>query len=158
MKKHGFTLIEMLIVIAIIGVLAAVIITSANSARQKSRTAQSLNDLAQINLALQGYQSEHGRYPSSGGNWDGLYSNYGESSTNWIAGLTPLYLITLPRSPNNSTDGTNNYIYNSDGRNYKLIWHYAEDCPSVKAKHPNLIDPARDCYAYGYWSPGAASW
>ncbi len=158
MKKHGFTLIEMLIVIAIIGVLAAVILTSANSARQKSRIAQALTDLAQINLALQGYQAENGRYPTSGGNWDGLYSSYGESSANWIAGLTPLYMVTLPRSPNNTTDGTKNYIYHSDGRNYKLIWHGAEDCPSVKAKHPNLIDPVRDCYAYGYWSPGAASW
>lgn len=161
MKKHGFTLIEMLIVIAIIGTLATIIIVSANAARQKSRTAQAQTDLAQIHLALEAYQSEHGKYPVSTGGigvWDGLYSSYGDSSANWIPGITPLYMITLPRSPNNSTDGTNNYIYNSDGRNYKLIWHVPEECAKVKVSHPELIDPARDCWAYGYWTAGARNW
>ncbi len=159
--RQGFTLIEMLIVIAIIGLLSGIIIASANSARQKSRIAQAQTDLAQIHLALEAYQSEYGRYPiSTGGSgvWDGLYSSYGDSSPNWIAGLTPTYMLALPRSPNNSTDGSTNYIYHSDGKNYKLIWHGPEACAKVKVSHPQLIDPARDCWAYGYWTAGARNW
>lgn len=161
-KNRGFTLIEMLIVIAIVAVLTTIVIVSANSARKKARTAQSLNDLGMLQLALANYQGDNnGRYPSSQGGagpWDGLYTSFGDSSTTWIAGLSPKYIRVLPRSPYNTTDGGLNYIYNSDGVNYKLIWHGPEDCVGVKKTHPELIDPMRDCYAYGYWTPNAATW
>ena len=40
----------------------------------------------------------------------------------------------------------------------KLISHGPEDCATVKSKYPSLIDPARDCWAFGYWTPGAVNW
>lgn len=165
-KQRGFTLIEMLIVIAVIGTLASIVVVSGNAARKKARIAQTLVDLGQVKLALEAYQSEYGKYPVSTGGigvWDGLYSSYGDSSPNWIAGLTPTYMITLPRVPDNNTSGNQSYIYNSDGRNYKLIRHvptppYEGECEAVYKMHPEMRDPARICWAYGYWTPGAVSW
>ena len=56
LKKHGqrgFTLIELLVVIAIIGLLSSVVLSSLNSARQKSRDARRLSDIQQLQTALE---------------------------------------------------------------------------------------------------------
>jgi hypothetical protein len=56
------------------------------------------------------------------------------------------------------TDNTQQYIYNSNGADYKLISNYPEDCDSVKRMNPALIDPTRNCWVYGFWTKGAISW
>ncbi len=160
-QSRAFTLIELLVVIAIIGLLSSVVFASLNSARKKARITRSIQDLKELQKALEMYYADHGSYPSSrggAGNWDGLYSCWGDSTPNWIPGLAPTYIARLPRSPNNSTACNKNYIYNSNGQDYKLIWHEPEDCGWVKAHYPSLIDPRRDCWAYGVWTPGARNW
>lgn len=52
-EQRGFTLIELLVVIAIIGLLSSVVLSSLNSARQKSRDARRLSDLKQLQTALE---------------------------------------------------------------------------------------------------------
>jgi prepilin-type N-terminal cleavage/methylation domain-containing protein len=59
MKHRGFTLIEMLIVLAVIGVLAGVGIPLARSAIGKSREATCLNQLRTLGVALEGYLQDH---------------------------------------------------------------------------------------------------
>ncbi len=157
-SKEGFTLIELLVVIAIIGILSSVVLASLNSARTKSRTARRIADLRQLQLALELYYDSNNSYPNSGGNWDGLYTCWGDSGPNWIAGLAPTYIPVLPRDPRNHTACGEQYIYNSNGADYKLISHSPEECSEVKAKYSNLIDPSRDCWAYGYWTSGAQTW
>ena len=157
-KITGFTLIELLVVISIIGFLASMAVFALNTARLKSRTAKRVADLKQISTALEMYYDTNNGYPNSGGNWDGIYSCWGDSTTNWIAGLAPTYIGQLPRDPRNHTNCGEQYIYTSNGINYKLISHGPEDCATVKSKYPSLIDPARDCWAFGYWTPGAVNW
>ncbi|RME29571.1 prepilin-type N-terminal cleavage/methylation domain-containing protein [Candidatus Parcubacteria bacterium] len=160
-RSPGFTLIELLVVIAIIGLLSSIVFASLNSARQKARIAKSLADLKELQKALEMYYADHRSYPSSqggAGSWDGLYSCWGDSTPNWIPGLAPTYIARLPRSPNNSTGCGQNYIYNSNGNDYKLIWHQPENCEDVKRQYPSFIDPIRDCWAYGVWTPGARNW
>lgn len=72
-KRRAFTLIELLIVIAIIGILAAVVIVLLSSAKPKARDAQRKSDLNQIGKALELYHSENDLYPVTGlGNgWGG---------------------------------------------------------------------------------------
>jgi len=63
-KKRGFTLIEILVVIAIIGLLATIVLVSLNTARKKARDAKRLTDMRQIVLALEMYYDDNENYPS----------------------------------------------------------------------------------------------
>lgn len=70
-NKKGFTLVELLVVISIIGVLAAVIIAGVSGARAKSRDAKRVADLQNIQLALQFYYDKYGTFVVAGTGWSG---------------------------------------------------------------------------------------
>src|SRR5450830_1532342 len=62
-NKKGFTLIELLVVVAIISVLASVVLTSLNSARQKSRDTIRVQDMKTIYTMLVQYSNQYGGIP-----------------------------------------------------------------------------------------------
>ena len=59
-SKKGFTLVEIMIVVVIIGLLAAMAIPAFNKVRQNSRQSAMDNDARQIASAAQQYMLEHG--------------------------------------------------------------------------------------------------
>jgi len=67
LKKHrnqkGFTLIELMIVIAIIGILAAIAIPQFASYRAKSFNSASVSDIRNIRTDLEAYYAENEAYP-----------------------------------------------------------------------------------------------
>lgn len=61
--RRAFTLIELLVSIAIIGVVVAIILPGVQQVRESARRAHCRNNLRQLGLALNNYESMHNRYP-----------------------------------------------------------------------------------------------
>lgn len=84
-----------MVVIAIIGVLASIVLASLNNARRKSRDARRITDLKQIQLALELYFDGQGSaYPAANTTCDATTNAY-----NLQALATNGYIPTVPRDP-----------------------------------------------------------
>lgn len=160
-QAKGFTIVELLIVIVVIGILAAITIVAYNGIQQRAAVSRAVSDLTAINKAILLYYAENGSYPNTSLGWSGYRDG---NTTNYVPGLVPKYLNALPVSPLVSTGG--DYMYKSDGVNYKLLAHdvggaggtaYAKLCNAAVASNQALRDPSRICWAFGYSTPGAAS-
>jgi len=65
MKQRGFTLVELLVVIAIIGILVGILLPAVQMVRESARRTHCLNNLRQLGLAVQTYESSHKQIPPS---------------------------------------------------------------------------------------------
>lgn len=101
-RQKGFTIVELLIVIVIIGILAAITIVAYNGIQQRARDSARTSDIAGIQKALELYRADNGVYPSVGSD------NSGYNLSTLSAALVPKYINSIPNDPNTSLT---NYQY-----------------------------------------------
>ncbi len=94
--QHGFTLLEVLVVVSVIGILAGVVAVNLNSARVLARDARRKQDVQQIQSALELYYNDHRAYPA------------GAAS---LGTELKQYLSTIPKDPSTLEE----YTYVSGG-------------------------------------------
>jgi len=115
--KKGCTLIEIMVVIAIIGTLMTMAAGSYIASMKKGRDLKRKSDIVQIGKALEVYYADNGRYPAAysgsiaacGSSFNDPCS-WGESSLVNKTDPGVLYMAQLPKDPKGQT-----YYYDSDG-------------------------------------------
>lgn len=66
--KKGFTLIEILVVVSIIGIITAVVMANLNAAKDKAIGIKSITELDQLKKAIELYRADNNKYPGEGDN------------------------------------------------------------------------------------------
>jgi prepilin-type N-terminal cleavage/methylation domain-containing protein len=129
----GFTLVEMLVVIAIIGCLAALLLPVFSRSQASVRSISCKNRMHQMGLALQSYVSDHdNNYPSYVNPSDPLLNDKigPENTRYWWAKLLPYYPVKWT--------------------------HAAYHCPGYRGAIVGEVSPAPPYGSYAYNSRGVS--
>ena len=132
-NSKGFTIIELLVVISIIGLLSTISVVALNGARKKSRDAKRIADVGQMQTSLDLYFNDWSGYPAHtgialGGTTYGKLAygctTYGNGFVHVGATCTTTYMGLVPANP---TPGGASYTYTSAGADYYQIAFTSEE-------------------------------
>jgi prepilin-type N-terminal cleavage/methylation domain-containing protein len=153
----GFTLIELLVVISIIALLTSFSVYGIQDSRANARDAKRQADVVLVQNAVELYKNKNGEYPEGcRGTTGSIDSNFGTGNpANWsgeqgtgfecgsgnneyIEGLAPEFIPTLPRDPRAGADGPSGYVYttNDDQSVYKFMALNTVERDVVDEEHP----------------------
>jgi len=100
--RRGFTLIEVLVVISIIGILSSILYANFNSARVDAKNKAFKSSLKEVQLALEVYKSQNGKYPDN------------SNLHNLGIQLVPQFIAALPSSANSANGSACTISYTAD--------------------------------------------
>ena len=169
--KKAFSLIELLIVVAIIGILSGIMVVSYTGYQVRARDTKRKADIKSIAMAIEAYKSTKGKIPVKCGTKtitgrtlfdkiDRSDNQFGCTEVAWVPETKPLtidvlikdsYLTSQPTDP--KSDTTRGYYYRSDGKNYKIVSYLPEqlegatsaDCKKIAGDY---YDPKDECKGY----------
>ena len=110
-NQRGFTLIEIMVVVVILGILASVVVPRIMDNPDKARIAKAQHDIRGLESALDSYRLDNYRYPTTDQGLEALI-NQPEGASNWKAGG---YIKKLPKDP-----WGNDYQYLSPGEHGEI--------------------------------------
>ena len=126
-KTNGFTIVELLIVIVVIGILAAITVVSYSGLQNRAKVVKIQSDISQVRKLVEAYNAEHGQYPVTAANLNPDWGtqtartdancNSGTQTEDWVPGLAS----KLPQSDASATGVGGHrgcYIYASNGTTY----------------------------------------
>ena len=120
-SQAGFTLLELLIVMAVIGLISSIAVGATTTTRSRTRDQRRIDDLLQIRKALELYLHDHGDYPPGPCGYN-CNSYYLSTHSNWdtFANYLKPYIDRLPVDPVNNlaypwNDGHYSYSYGNVG-------------------------------------------
>lgn len=150
-QSFGFTLIELIVVIAILGILSTIGLTSFRTSQIKSRDTKRKSDLEQVQRALEMYMNDYNTYPAANA---GAINGFAWGEEMKVAAKDTIYMKQLPKD----SKGDPEYCYlTADAAPYTYYKLYAT--------LENTEDPRAtldvDCggaegYNYGVASPNTA--
>jgi prepilin-type N-terminal cleavage/methylation domain-containing protein/prepilin-type processing-associated H-X9-DG protein len=124
--KAGFTLVELLVVITIIGILIALLLPAVQAAREAARRMQCSNNFKQVGLAMHNYHSSKGCFPF--GCLTDFVGNGGTKEWSWGAYVLPY--MELQGVYDLIDFNAANYTVGAKNRQAELVQIEAYLCPS----------------------------
>ncbi len=98
--KKAFTLIELLIVVAIIGILAAIAVPNFLNAQVRAQISRAHSDLKTLSTSIEMYNLDNGSYPGGELNWASGGYFWTVHSSRFVPLTTPVaYLSSIPLDP-----------------------------------------------------------
>jgi len=145
-SRTAFTLVELLVVIAVIGILAGLVLSGVSSAKGKAMRIQCANNVRQLGLALQQFVADYHVYPL---NANLHWSDGDEHATTWRTALEQAAL-----------SGRDPWALKKLGTNW---WHFTVwHCPAVPFSGFTLGTRTSTtnyaCSNYGYNAYGLRRW
>ncbi len=131
-NQEGFTLIELMVVILIIGLLATIVVRNLRGVTDRAKRTKAEADISELKQALDSYYLDNGNYPTTEQGLQALVSapTSGPVPSDYETGG---YIEGVPLDP-----WGHPYVYESDGSSYTLKSYGADGQPGGTGKNADI--------------------